>query len=147
MDESGELCVIRARFSPDVVADATLGPQRTVDALACLRAHGSSILDHAQSLRPGRTCTVPTLMDEKGFKCGSQSIHYVVQWDDGVEWMLRIKMDAERSTQAARRMMIESEVATMRFMHKHGLPVPNAWACPPLTLPGRWGKPGTWATR
>ena len=54
------------------------------------------------------------------------SLHLIVEWDDGKEWMLRIKHDSERSRQASRRMMIESEVAAMSYMAHHGLPVPDA---------------------
>lgn len=83
-------------------------------------------MEHTQSLRSGHDCVIHCPSDETGYKAGSMSLHLIVEWDDGKEWMLRIKHDSERSRQASRRMMIESEVAAMSYMAHHGLPVPDA---------------------
>lgn len=88
------------------------------------------IIAQAERLRPGHTCTATNdlRLGKKNIIAHGSNIHSVVSFDDGHKWMVRIRQRCQRMPPyPASKIGLNSEAATFRLLHQHGLPVPNAW--------------------
>ena len=91
-----------------------------------------TIAAQAASLRSGHTCEVDipstpqAVYDAERFnQCNG---HFLVTFDDGVKWLLRVRIMTRHSPpKEMQRMITESEAETMRALYRAGTKVPNAW--------------------
>ncbi|WVQ81569.1 hypothetical protein IAT38_003693 [Cryptococcus sp. DSM 104549] len=93
----------------------------------------------AELCRPGHTATLNMPESAEALRqmavapfCG-MNVHIQLEFEDGVQWMVR----AHRAIPAPhpaelQRVVTESEAATMKFLHRQGLRVPDAWLAPCL---------------
>ena len=84
----------------------------------------------AEGQRPGHTCVVhtPKIYDETSMKAGGYNIHLLIEFDDGVKWLARIRQEAFFLPRFEMgRMMMESAVTTQHYLKEQGLSVPDAW--------------------
>lgn len=90
-----------------------------------------SALAQASSLRGGIPCKVTANLAEKHayrqLEHGGCNVHIPIQFDDGHEWMIRIRYNHMGRPYEAMRMNIISELATMRALREGGMKVPAVW--------------------
>lgn len=95
------------------------------------RIDTDTLTAHASSLRNGIPCTTPTLLHsgkERNRVMGGMNYHLEVTFEDGVTWLARIRRSNASSPPAALRdYIIESEVATLRFLEGTGVPAPRVF--------------------
>ncbi|WVQ81433.1 hypothetical protein IAT38_003557 [Cryptococcus sp. DSM 104549] len=97
------------------------------------------IVEQAQALRPGHTCTlaVPSLDDlfkDDMWPSSNMNVHLPLAFDDGVRWMVRARQWRASSPPAElQKQATESEVVTLQFLKKGGVKVPMAWMPPKLS--------------
>nr|XP_031859378.1 uncharacterized protein CI109_005219 [Kwoniella shandongensis]KAA5526450.1 hypothetical protein CI109_005219 [Kwoniella shandongensis] len=93
------------------------------------------IIQQAQALRPGHTCTFSLPLDHLAIKrtrgpknYSGMNIHFPIDFDDGIRWLVRARLvKVYRPPIDMQKKIMESEVATMKFLRMHNIPVPNAW--------------------
>lgn len=95
-----------------------------------------AILDQAQDLRPGFTCSVPhlspTIDDVEGYPGSGMNFHVPLTWSDGAEWLVRVRRKRQIDPPpGAKAMVLKSEVATVKAMREGGIIGPEAFL--PLT--------------
>jgi hypothetical protein len=108
-----------------------------------IRLYAPVITAQASSFRPGHACLLD-LPDADGMRSGrmwgSYNVHLVMDFDDGVKWLLRVRLNDDGPKPAGfQQSIIRSEVATMRLLQEAGLAVPNAWL-PVMTDTGVSGR-------
>nr|XP_019007640.1 uncharacterized protein I206_07655 [Kwoniella pini CBS 10737]OCF46421.1 hypothetical protein I206_07655 [Kwoniella pini CBS 10737] len=55
------------------------------------------------------------------------NVHFLILYDDGIKWLLRIRQNrGHRLPSEITTPVIQSEVATLNFLKRHGIPVPGA---------------------
>ncbi len=89
----------------------------------------SNISSSAALLRPGHACTLDLLGDVTRMQ-GGINTHMPVTFDDGVQWLVRVRHPSVRTAPKAvsDRTML-SEIETMRAVAKVGGPlIPQVWA-------------------
>lgn len=83
----------------------------------------------ASLVREGMPCLVPPLQHDRaarGSVMGGMNYHIDVRFDDGVTWIARIRRrNAASPPPALRDYMIRSEVATLMFLRRTGVPAPK----------------------
>lgn len=92
----------------------------------------SLMATQATKIRPGHECTVdiPASIEPimEADMWDGINVHFPVTFDDEVSWLVRVRrLRYDDPPGATQELVISSEVATIRFMHRHGLRVPNAW--------------------
>ncbi|WVQ80531.1 hypothetical protein IAT38_002636 [Cryptococcus sp. DSM 104549] len=100
----------------------------------------SVIIDQAQSLRPGHSCTlyIPSsneVVDAEQLMYTAMNLHLPIVFDDGVKWVVRVRQysSAKKPAQISER-VAQSEVTTLRLLKASGATVPMAWLPPPSVL-------------
>lgn len=96
------------------------------------------IVEQAQALRPGHTCTFELPLDYVAIKkakgpknYSGMNIHFPLDFDDGIKWMVRARFAKVYCPPPdLQRMVTESEVTTMRFLKENNILVPDAWLPP-----------------
>ncbi|WVQ81434.1 hypothetical protein IAT38_003558 [Cryptococcus sp. DSM 104549] len=94
------------------------------------------IVEQAQALRPGHTCTltIPSSDDifkDDKWKSSHMNVHLPLVFDDGVRWMVRARQwNARNPPATVQRQVTASEVATLQFLKANGVKVPMAWISP-----------------
>ncbi|KAF9767663.1 hypothetical protein IL306_015140 [Fusarium sp. DS 682] len=85
----------------------------------------------ASRLRQGVPCCIPPLQYDRATRSsvmGGMNYHIEVRFDDGVTWMARIRrFNATSPPAALRDYIIRSEVATLMFLEKTGVPAPRVY--------------------
>ncbi|KAL1841724.1 hypothetical protein VTK73DRAFT_3398 [Phialemonium thermophilum] len=88
----------------------------------------SALEARASSLRHGVPCSVPPLRYDRSTMSatmGGMNYHVEVAFDDGVRWMARIRRsNATSPPPALRDYILQSEVATLRFLERTSVPSP-----------------------
>nr|XP_031859380.1 uncharacterized protein CI109_005221 [Kwoniella shandongensis]KAA5526452.1 hypothetical protein CI109_005221 [Kwoniella shandongensis] len=98
----------------------------------------STIILQAQALRQNHSCTVhlPSNTDEirsSPTRHNGLNIHFVIDFDDGVKWLVRARQAHDDCPPAdLQEMVTKSEVITMQVLKGAGAKVPNAWMPPSL---------------
>ena len=86
---------------------------------------------HLAPLRPDHSyeLTIPSRV--RDVQRGGVNIHLPLKWDDGVTWLVRVKLHCVVAfgliPAEVRKLALESERATMSFMRREGLPVPEVY--------------------
>lgn len=99
-----------------------------------LQSSTDSIKRSAEALRPGHTCTLqfPSSAEELKVMAGGMNVHIPLRFEDGVEWMVRIRQQRYGNPpKAFVRQTILSEAATQNALNDAGCKVPRAFL-PPL---------------
>lgn len=91
-----------------------------------------TIIQQAQELRPGLTCTVPhlrpTMDDVDGYPGSGMNFHIPLTWSDGVEWLVRVRRKSQMDPPPeAKAMVLRSEMATLKAMKEGGILGPDAF--------------------
>ncbi|KAG8667765.1 hypothetical protein FPOAC2_12964 [Fusarium poae] len=83
----------------------------------------------ASHLRQGIPCSVPLLQYDRATRSSvmvGMNYHIEVRFDDGITWTARIRrFNATSPPKALRDYILRSEVATLTFLEKTGVPVPQ----------------------
>ncbi|CAL1708655.1 unnamed protein product [Somion occarium] len=83
----------------------------------------------ASSLKGGVRCETPPLVYDEDtcyIMMGGMNYHFPLKFDDGDTWICRIRrVNINTPPAAIEDVVIQSEVATMRFLHSVGVPVPR----------------------
>lgn len=97
-----------------------------------------ALVSAASKARDGLQCTVPALPRNSDGKLnleliqsqmGGQNCHIDIEFEDGTVWLARICLDDPLLPPKLTRMHIfTSEVATLRFLEKTGVPAPKVYA-------------------
>jgi aminoglycoside phosphotransferase (APT) family kinase protein len=59
---------------------------------------------------------------------GGMNIHLLIRFDDGVQWLARIRRsNATSPPLALQKHILQSEIATLRFLGTTRLPTPKVW--------------------
>ncbi|WVQ96994.1 hypothetical protein IAU59_004103 [Kwoniella sp. CBS 9459] len=111
-----------------------------------LRQCQDGIIADCSGLRPGRTCTlaIPNDGDEitQSKLLGAFNVNFRLTFDDGVEWMVRVRQDEDHPGPVqVRDADIRIEVATLQWLKANGVLVPAAWL-PSHMLDGSKGASG-----
>ncbi|WVF70965.1 hypothetical protein IAT40_005761 [Kwoniella sp. CBS 6097] len=104
------------------------------DLFVKLRGHRDSIYDEVSRLRPGHVATLEIpesaaeMVDGKWRMLGGFNVNFILTFEDGVKWILRIRQDQNhRLPRIIREANIRSEVTTLNTLKANGLPVAGAW--------------------
>lgn len=103
----------------------------TKDELSVLfsRIDLGALKARATALRDGIPCAVPDISvkaQDGVLLMGGQNYHIPITFDDGVEWICRIRREnASSPPSAAQDRLLVSEVATYRFLATTSVPVPK----------------------
>ncbi|OCF56702.1 hypothetical protein L486_05556 [Kwoniella mangroviensis CBS 10435] len=94
--------------------------------------HQNFLVHEAETLRPGHSCqlTIPQDLDAfaESSKIGIFNLHFLITFNDGVKWLLRVRQDkGHRPPAEIARTVIESEVATLGVLKEGGLPVAKGY--------------------
>ncbi|KAG5817964.1 hypothetical protein H9Q74_010093 [Fusarium xylarioides] len=83
----------------------------------------------ASHLRQGIPCSIPPLQYDRATRSsvmGGMNYHIEVRFDDGITWIARIRrFNATSPPTALRDYILRSEVATLMFLEKTGVPAPK----------------------
>lgn len=119
---------ISVKFWAQVRLYPTPGTQRailTVQTRNDVRNIDTSfIIEHAQSLRPGRTCTLQ--MDRDEMTLGEFNYHFLITFADGVKWLARLLMENGCSSRGSELICIKNTADTAQYLHDNGVAVANA---------------------
>ncbi|WWD18192.1 hypothetical protein CI109_102641 [Kwoniella shandongensis] len=88
------------------------------------------IVQQAQSLRPGHTCTfeLPTVLQSGPEEYSMFNYHFPLEFDDGIKWLVRARRASWEVPPLEVQLLVdECEVTTMRVLKAAGASVPNAW--------------------
>ncbi|WVQ97001.1 hypothetical protein IAU59_004110 [Kwoniella sp. CBS 9459] len=120
--------------------DALLGKKRETKSryltnlIEGIHNHLDAIYEDLERLRPGHKCTIDlpiqqTDVLEEGQKMlGGFNVNFILTFDDGVKWALRVRLDRNhRPPQTIREANIRSEVTTLNVLRDAGIPTPAAW--------------------
>jgi hypothetical protein len=103
----------------------------------------AALATRASFLRSGALCFVPdmTLETLRGLSRGGMNIHVPVRFNDGVEWICRIRRENSAALPpSAQDRVVMSEAATLRFLSENTLvPVPLVFDVVPPSTPGAVG--------
>ncbi|WVQ96997.1 hypothetical protein IAU59_004106 [Kwoniella sp. CBS 9459] len=102
-----------------------------------VRAYREAIYEDISRLRPGHQCALEIPQPgaaEEMFKSwnismlGAFNVNLIINFDDGVKWILRIRQDeGHRLPRTIREANIRSEVTTLNLLKANGIPVSAAW--------------------
>ncbi|WVF70961.1 hypothetical protein IAT40_005757 [Kwoniella sp. CBS 6097] len=99
-----------------------------------LQVHRNAIYEDVSRIRPNRTCTLDipenadAMLEREWRMLGSFNVNFIMTFDDGVKWVLRIRQDrGHRLPRVIREANIRSEVTTMNLLKANGVQVPAAW--------------------
>ncbi|KAK5998446.1 hypothetical protein PT974_00825 [Cladobotryum mycophilum] len=88
-----------------------------------------ALISRASELRGGMPCTVPDLEYDAETRLsvmGGMNYHIEITFNDGVQWMARIRQaDATSPPPKVRDYIMKSEIATYMFLEKTKLPAPK----------------------
>ncbi|KAI2463258.1 hypothetical protein F4781DRAFT_417242 [Annulohypoxylon bovei var. microspora] len=91
----------------------------------------SALATKASHLRKGVPCSIPTLQYDRAIRnsvMGGMNYHIEICFDDGVKWIARIRrFNATSPPAALRDYIIQSEVATLKFLEQTGVPTPKVF--------------------
>ncbi|TPX07598.1 uncharacterized protein E0L32_010697 [Thyridium curvatum] len=91
----------------------------------------AALAARASSLRGGIPCSIPPLqydVSTRSSVMGGMNYHIELTFDDGIQWIARIRRSNATSPPAALRdYIIQSEVATLKFLEPVGLPSPRVF--------------------
>ncbi|KAL9083859.1 MAG: hypothetical protein Q9159_005535 [Coniocarpon cinnabarinum] len=95
------------------------------------KVNTDALAARARHLRHGVPCSIPALRDgdvvDKSLM-GGMNYHVEILFDDGVTWLARIRRyNTSCPPPKIRDYMIQSEVATLRFLEKTKVPVPKVY--------------------
>ncbi|KAK8853366.1 hypothetical protein IAR55_004070 [Kwoniella newhampshirensis] len=94
--------------------------------------NSANLSAQADALRPGHTGTIVVPTSTRDYIGGGMNVILPVTFDDGVRWIARVRQKRfDEPPPAMRKMLVASEVASMRAMRENGLKVPNVYL--PLT--------------
>ncbi|CAJ2506885.1 Uu.00g080710.m01.CDS01 [Anthostomella pinea] len=83
----------------------------------------------ASHLRRGTPCSIPPLRYDRATRSsvmGGMNYHFDVPFEDGVTWIARIRrFNATSPSAALRDYIIQSEVATLKFLEQTSVPAPK----------------------
>ncbi|RXK35575.1 hypothetical protein M231_07160 [Tremella mesenterica] len=99
----------------------------------------ADLASDASRHRPGHiaTITVPKDWIEAITYLGVFNSHLPINFDDGVEWLVRFRMDYPGApSQDIREAIVASEVETMQALKNVGVKVPGAWKGSPVPRAG-----------
>ncbi|KAI4870544.1 kinase-like domain-containing protein [Hypoxylon rubiginosum] len=95
------------------------------------RIDTSALAARASHLREGMPCSIPPLRYDRTTRSsvmGGMNYHIEVCFDDGVKWIARIRrFNATSPPPALRDYIVQSEVATLKFLAKTGVPAPKVF--------------------
>ncbi|KAK8865629.1 hypothetical protein IAR55_000774 [Kwoniella newhampshirensis] len=132
--------MLRSTCGFEGCSETVLGPLASCELDRTIRGLDQKTLaQQAQALRPGHSCHIVlppnyvAIKSVKGRKMYSgTNIHFPIEFDDGIKWVARARLaNAYRPPPDMRRMITESEVATMEVLKQGDVLVPKAWM-PPL---------------
>ncbi|KAI1806889.1 hypothetical protein F4811DRAFT_508491 [Daldinia bambusicola] len=85
----------------------------------------------ASSLRGGIPCSIPPLQYDRETRSsvmGGMNYHIEICFDDGIKWIARVcRFNATSSPTSLRNYIIQSEVATLKFLERTSVPVPKVF--------------------
>ncbi|KZF20990.1 hypothetical protein L228DRAFT_212804 [Xylona heveae TC161] len=91
----------------------------------------SALAARASQLRNGISCSIPHLQYDAATRSsvmGGMNYHISINFADGVTWLARIrKFNATSPPPTLRDHIMESEVATLHFLERTGLPTPRVF--------------------
>ncbi|WVQ96999.1 hypothetical protein IAU59_004108 [Kwoniella sp. CBS 9459] len=104
------------------------------DLLEKLRAYRETICEEVSRLRPGPSATLEIpedaaeMVDGKSQMLGGFNVNFIIRFEDGVKWILRVRQDRyHRLPRIIREANIRSEVTTLNVLKVNGLPVAGGW--------------------
>jgi hypothetical protein len=87
--------------------------------------------DRASKLRGGVPCSVPELRYDRATRTsvmGGMNYHVPIKFEDGIEWIARIRrFNASSPPPVVRDYILQSEVATMKFLERVDVPTPRIY--------------------
>ncbi|KAE9398049.1 hypothetical protein BT96DRAFT_921044 [Gymnopus androsaceus JB14] len=87
------------------------------------KIHQIDFYKHAVELRPGFTPVVSIPADASSLQHGGMNVHIPLTFSDGVEWLARVRLESAPGA----KLIMKSEIETMRVLKASGLSVPNAF--------------------
>ncbi|WVQ97000.1 hypothetical protein IAU59_004109 [Kwoniella sp. CBS 9459] len=104
---------------------------------ANLQNHRDTIYEEVFRIRPNQKCTLQipenpsALLEGEERMLGSFNVNFVIAFEDGVKWILRVRQDrGHRPPRIIREADIRSEATTMNHLKANGISVPAAWLPP-----------------
>ncbi|KAI1363277.1 hypothetical protein F5Y08DRAFT_354431 [Xylaria arbuscula] len=90
-----------------------------------------ALATRASALRNGTPCSIPPLSygrEKRSTVMGGMNYHISICFDDGVEWIARIRrFNATSPPPELRDYIVQSEVATLKFFEKTTVPAPRVF--------------------
>lgn len=90
-----------------------------------------ALAERASSLRQGMPCSIPLLQYDRSTRSsvmGGMNYHVEVSFDDGIQWIARIRrFNATSPPPVLRDYIIQSEVATLKFLESTKVPSPRVF--------------------
>ncbi|KAH8434297.1 uncharacterized protein LDX57_011937 [Aspergillus melleus] len=92
------------------------------------RIDTSALLSIASQLRDGVPCSLPQPPEYDETLVGGMNYHIEIEFEDGVCWMARIRrVNATSPSPELRTFIMQSEVATLKFLSKTKIPAPRVF--------------------
>ncbi|CAL1708633.1 unnamed protein product [Somion occarium] len=117
--ESEQRAYYNGRYNARIIEINKLIASLNLDAL-CARA---------SSLKGGVRCEIPPLVydEHTGYTMmGDLNYHFPLIFDDGDTWICRVRrVNVNTPPKAIENVVVQSEVATLQFLHSIGVPVPQ----------------------
>ncbi|KAI1502111.1 hypothetical protein F5X99DRAFT_408301 [Biscogniauxia marginata] len=91
----------------------------------------SALAARASHLRGGIACSIPPLhydRETRSSVMGGMNYHIEVNFDDGIKWIARVRrFNATSPPAVLRDYIVQSEVATLKFLERTGVPAPKVF--------------------
>lgn len=107
---------------------AGVAKENELEALIA-RINIRALEDKATHLRQGISCSItPLTSHDVNSLMGGMNCHVEIRFSDGMIWIARIRRSNSKSpSPAVRDYIIQSEVATLKFLHQTNVPVPKVF--------------------